>query len=70
MQRFKKKEDVTIGANIIFNNITKFCQDLPKVNLVGKVVSIDTDGDKVTVDLYIAGRKEPTRVQLPYYILQ
>lgn len=70
MQRFKCKKDVKIGTNIIFNNVTKYCHDLPKVNLVGKVIAVEDEGDKILIDLYIAGRQEPTQVKLPYYILQ
>jgi len=70
MQRFKNKSDVTIGSRVIFDNLTSFLKDLPKVRMIGDVVSTDSENNDVTVNLYIVGHEEPIEVKLPFYLLQ
>lgn len=71
MQRFKKKSDVTVGSRVIFNNLTYYLKDLPRVRLVGEVKDLLENDDKmVLIELFVAGYEETFIKKIPFYLLQ
>lgn len=67
MQRYKSREDVVLGDKILFDNSTGFLQELPYINMVGRVVERSLFNDNIKVEFY---HGEKIVLSIPYYLAQ